>query len=362
MAHFGKGEHTGLVFTVGLAASLLAGATVGANMATAQAVVDGPAVAWNLSTYTPKGNPSVGHADALADSLSARTGGKFTIKIHWGGTLSPPKETIDALKIGAFEMGLVVQSFHPGKILTTNIFDLPFLQFGNVTNAVRVQRAYYNLPEVVADAARWNARLLTPTLLPPYELSGKGKAPARIDDLKGLRIRAPGGMGEALKTIGVVPVNIASPEIYGSLERGILDGLVFPAYAHTSYRTQELVSWYTTDMELGILAAYMAINSAAWQALPAQYRKLVEDLVEPSEDKAIVDLLVANQKILDEFKARNLTHVRFSAADREKLVEIGGRPIWNKWVADMNAAGYPGQKLLDFVLTESAKAMKKATN
>ncbi|MFO1188800.1 MAG: TRAP transporter substrate-binding protein DctP [Alphaproteobacteria bacterium] len=350
--------HRGIIFTVGLAAGLLAGGMT----AMAQANVDGPVVAWNLSTYTPRGNQSMGHSDVLADSLSARTGGKFTIKIHWGGTLSPPKETIDALKIGAFEMGLVVQSFHPGKIPTTSVFDLPFLQFGNVTNAVRLQRAYYNLPEVVADAGRWNARLLTPTLLPPYELSGKGKTPVRIDDLKGLRIRAPGGMGEALKTIGVVPVNIASPEIYGSLERGILDGLVFPAYAHASYRTQELVSWYTTDMELGILAAYVAINTDAWNALPAQYRKLVDDLIEPSEDKAIIDLLAANQKIIDQFKARNLAHVQFSAADREKLVEIGGRPVWNKWVAELNTAGYPGQKLLDFVLTESAKGMKKATN
>jgi hypothetical protein len=61
--------------------------------------------------------------------------------------------------------------------------------------------------------------------------------------------------------------------------------------------------------------------------------------------------------VLDEFKARKIEPVTFSKTERDKLVEMGARPIWNKWVAEMNAAGYPGQKLLDFVLTESVKGM-----
>jgi len=320
-------KHTGSLIAAGFAAAILAGAP----MAAAQGMVDGPAVAWDLSTFTPKGNPALGGADALAEAVGARTGGRFAIKIHWGGTLSPPREIIDGLKIGAYQMGLIAQSFHPGKIPTTSVFDLPFLQFGTVTNADRIQRAYFNLPEVVADADRWNARILMPALLPPYELAGKGKAPARIDDLKGMRLRAPGGLGEALRTIGVAPVNVASPELYGSLERGILDGLVLAAYAHAPYRTQELVTWYTTDLELGIISSYIAMNNDAWNALPPQYRTLVEEEVEPSQDKGIPILEAANQRILDQFKARNLTHVRFSEADRERLVEVGGRPVWNKW-------------------------------
>jgi TRAP-type C4-dicarboxylate transport system substrate-binding protein len=334
----------------------------GTTTAMAQANVDGPAVTWDLATHTPKGNAAMSGMDAMAESASARTDGKFAIKIHWGGTLTPVRETVDALKLGAFQMGLVPQSFHPGKIPTTNIFDLPFLHFGDLKNQVAVERAYFSLPEVVADAGRWDVRILMPALLTPYELSGKGTPPKRLEDLRGLRFRAPGGLGDALKTIGVVPANIASPEIYGSLERGIIDGLVFPAYAHSAYRTQELVTWYTTDLELGIISAYIAINKAAWDKLPPQYRKLVEDLVEPSQERGIPVILADGQKVIDQFKARNIQHVQFSAAERERLVEIGARPIWNKWVQDMISAGYPGQKLLDFVLTESAKGMKKATN
>jgi len=338
------------------AVALGIGCLAGGPPALAQAVVNGPAVAWDFATHTPQSAGSMAGIKAMADAVNAGTGGKFTIKFHWGGTLTPVRETVDALGLGAFQMGLVPQSFHPGKIPTTNIFDLPFLQFGNLSNQVRAERAYFNLPEVVADAARWNIRILMPALLTPYELSGKGKPPARIDDLKGMRIRAFGGLAEALKTVGVVPSNIPSPEMYGALERGIVDGLVLPAYAHSAYRTQELVTWYTTSMDLGTISSYASINLRAWNGLPAEYRKLMEDVVDAAQERGIPVILADDKKVLDEFKERKLQHVVFSKAERDKLIEIGARPVWNKWVVDMNAAGYPGQKLLDFLLAEAGRA------
>lgn len=325
--------------------------------AMAQAAINGPALTWDFSIYTPQTSSATAGFAAMTEAVNAQTSGKFNIKIHWGGTLAPVKETLDAMKLGAFQMGMVAQSFHPGKIPTTNIFDLPFLQFGNLKNQLNVMRAYFYLPEVVADAARWDAVILMPSILTPYELAGRGKAPTRVDDLKGLRLRAPGGMGEALKTVGVTPSNIASPEMYGALDRGLIDGLTLPFYAHYTYKTQELVNWYTTNMELGIVSAYAAINVSAWNGLPEAYRKLMVGLVDVSQDRGMPRILADNQKVLDEFKVRKIEPVTFSKTERDKLVEMGARPIWNKWVAEMNAAGYPGQKLLDFVLTESAKGM-----
>jgi len=323
----------------------------------AQPAVSGPSVNWDLATHTTPAAGATAAIGPFVEALATRTGGQFNIKVAWGGTLVPVKETLDAMKLGAFQMGVVAQSFHPGKIPTTNVFDLPFLQFGNLKNELNVMTAYFHLPEVVADAARWDAVILMPAILTPYELAGKGKVPTRIDDLKGLRIRAPGGMGEVLRTIGAAPSNIPSPELYGALDRGMIDALSFPFYAHGTYRTQELVNWYTTNLELGIVSAYAAINANAWKSLPESYRKLMIELVPGSLDRGMPRILADDQKIIEEMKARKIVPVTFSKEDRAKLVQIGARPIWDKWVADMDAAGYPGKRLLDFVITESAKGM-----
>jgi len=329
----------------------------GAPHGVAQTAAPGPSVNWDFSVYTPPTSSAIAGMSALADLLKERTGGRFVIKTHWSGTLAPAKETLDAIKLGAFQMGMVAQSYHPGKIPTTNVFDLPFLQFGSLPNQLAVMRAYFHLPEVVADAARWNAVILMPSILTPYELAGRGKAPRRLEDFGNLRIRAPGGMGEALKKIGVTPNNIPGPELYGALDRGLIDGLAFPFYAHWSYKTGDLVSWYTTNLELGIVCGYGVVNKAAWDDLPRPYQKLMTDLVPKAQEIGMPRILEDNQRVLDTFKARNVEPVTFTREDRDRLVQIGARPIWDKWVADMNAAGYPGAKLLDFVLMESVKGV-----
>ena len=43
-------------------------------------------------------------------------------------------------------------------------------------------------------------------------------------------------------------------------------------------------------------------------------------------------------------------------AEFQKLAELAGRPIWDKWVQDVTSKGYPGQKLLDVILTTAKKA------
>src|SRR5690606_40215574 len=81
----------------------VAGALTATGMpAQAQAVIDGPKVSWNLSTWGTKRAFTAG-MEYVADQLSERTGGKFTIKIHYGEALSKARENFDGIKLGAFQ-------------------------------------------------------------------------------------------------------------------------------------------------------------------------------------------------------------------------------------------------------------------
>jgi len=341
-------------FCIGVPA--LAVAVMLATPALAQGgMVDGPEVKWTFSAYGTK-RPGTSVFDHLIGMVDEQTGGKFKINIVRGDALAPVRETLDSVKIGAFEVGHVVGSFHPGKLPTVNIFDLPFLPVGDLAVQAKVVPGYYKLPEVIADARRWNVHLLTPTLLPPYELAGKGKPPLTIAALEGMRIRAPGGLGAALKTVGVTANNLPSPEIYGALDRGMIDALAFPYYAHGAYKTDELVEWYTTNFELGILSTFAVANLDKWNALPPQYRDLVIRSAPVALQRHIPDVRAGDEKVLAAFKARNVRPVALSAGERETFIEKTAKPVWAAWVAEMDKQGYPGRKLLDFVLNEAKKA------
>jgi hypothetical protein len=57
------------------------------------------------------------------------------------------------------------------------------------------------------------------------------------------------------------------------------------------------------------------------------------------------------------FKSK-LKEIRYSEADLKKFEEVGGRPIWDKWVAD-NQSKFDAKGLLDAMLKEIAAAKAK---
>ena len=113
-----------------LKAKLIGGLLAAAMAGPAAAqMVDGPNVFWKISMW---GNPRALSAgmEAMAEQVREDTGGKFNIKIFYGGQLSGSRENLDGLKINAFEGAAICNFYHPGKNPAWMVFSLPFLPLG----------------------------------------------------------------------------------------------------------------------------------------------------------------------------------------------------------------------------------------
>ena len=67
--------------------------------------------------------------------------------------------------------------------------------------------------EIVQEFGRWNAMLYAPNMLPQYEFVGRGTPPKSLAGFKGMRVRALGGLGEAMRNMGAVPTSVpVSPD------------------------------------------------------------------------------------------------------------------------------------------------------
>jgi len=343
----------------GIALLAVAGAFAWSGAAgTAEAAqIDGPKVEWKAAMWG-KPRAASAHMEAYSKLVEKATGGKFTIEVSYGG-LAAPKEFLDGMKVNAFEMALAVAAYYPGKIPTWTVFELPFIPVKTLGQQKAVWSAYAGVPEVEQDFGKWNATYLVPNIIPTYELMGKGTPPKTLGDLKGRRVRAPGGMGRALAKLGAVPTSMPSSELYGSLERGLVDSATVAAYFAYSFRLYELSTWYTQGLALGTAAGFVAVSTETLESLPAQYRKLLFDLRDQVTAEQIAAYNVEQERGEKAFREKGLDFVTFSKADRDKFVEIGGRPIWEEWVKDMESKGLPGRKLLDFVLAEAEKHQDK---
>ncbi|MFO1188845.1 MAG: TRAP transporter substrate-binding protein DctP [Alphaproteobacteria bacterium] len=332
---------------VGIAGLGCAGASLAAK-------VDGPKLSWDLSTWGGKRAATAG-AEELARLVSEATDGNFTIKIHYAEALGPIREALDGLAVGAFQMTYTVPSYTPGKIPTFEGLSLPFLPAPTMAHVKAMREGFLTSPIPHKDAGRWGISIITLQQNPPTQMLGKGKPPQSLNDLKGMRIRAIGGDAAAMKLIGASPQNMPLTEVYGGIERGLLDAAASVYSSLAAYKLQEVSNWYTTNFAVSLPGGVILASAKAMDSLAPQYRKLIMDSVPAVNQQWMKVDIRDDEAAVDAFKAKGLAPVAFQERDLDNLRQQV-RPIWDAWVEQIDKLGYNGKELLQVILDSSRKA------
>ncbi len=338
----------GLVLWCGLTLSWAAGAQE----------VKGPKIDWNITVWGNKRAFTVG-MELIAAEIAKKTGGAFNIKVVYGSVLSPERENLDNIKIGSIDGAFFCSGYHPGKNPGMTVLDLPFLPMANLDIAEVVAEAVYHHPFIVAEMKKWNAFAYMAALLPQYEFMGVGSPPLKLEDWKGKRIRALGGLGEAMRALGATPTSVTAPELYTSMDRATVDAASLPfSYALASYKLHEISKWYTANLAPGANNCGVALSLTALGKLPPQYRSLLDSLKEPAYAALKKAYKEADDKNIPMFN-KTLKPIVYPQSELDRFHAIGGKPVWDKWVADYSAKGVPAKELLDLVMTTAKKASGK---
>jgi len=325
-------------------------ATLAAASASAVAAdVNGPKVQWKFSTWGKERAFTKG-IETLADIVAKKTGGNFTIRVAYGEALSKERENLDSIKINAIDAAHFCNFYHPGKNPAFMVFSLPFLPLGEWDVSLKVRETVFKHPALVADMDRWNAMTYASTLLPQYEFLGKGTPPVNLDGWKGKRVRAGGGLGDAMEVLGAIKTTTTATEVYTSMQRGTMDAASFPyTYAQVAYKIHEVSDWFTTNMSPGTSECPIVFSKTSWAKLPDQYKKLVMDAkaeVNKAQIQAYVDIDKKNLPML----YKTLKPVTYSEGQLKDFRKIAGKPVWDKWVAE-NKGKFDAQGVLDLVFT-----------
>jgi TRAP-type C4-dicarboxylate transport system substrate-binding protein len=319
-------------------------------------------VTWYLSTWGAS-RAVTKAVEVLAETVDRETGGGFRILVHYGEALSPARDNLDSISVGVIEAAHFCPSYHPGKTPLMLALELPFLPIPDLDSARRLSLVYYRHPEVIKEMDKFNAVALMQTTAPRYEFMGTGPAPLTLEHWRGLRVRAPGNVGDAVRAMGGQPTSVAAPEIYTSLERGMFDAATLPfPYAFASYRIQEVASWYTYNLNAGMPNCVIAANARALAALPEVYRQALHEAIPAAAAAQIKLLNDQDAHWVGSFDAAGLTRVTYDEGQIAELKSRTARRIWDAWVDKVTRRGIPGRAMLDFILAEAARAAAPATN
>jgi len=309
---------------------------------------------WDVSLWG-KRRAFTEHVEKLAELVSAKTNGDFTLNISYGG-LSKNKENLDGIAIGAFQMAQFCAGYHRDKNPSITVLELPFLGVNSLEQERSISQAVYQHPAVQKDLARWNATLLMPSPLPQYNIVGVGDAPKTLNDYAGLSVRATGGIGKAMAAVGAVPTSMSASEVRQALDSGVVKAVAFAPHAHMSFGTVEAGKWWTTNLNPGTVNCPVVVNSDALADLSDAHRATLLGSVDESLDHYIATY---NGKTMNAWgptlEAKGIQSISYTDAELEAFKAKVAGPAAASWVADNTAKGLPAQELYDLVTGLIAK-------
>ena len=318
--------------------------------------MEAAATEWNVSVWG-KRRAFTEHVEKIAELVSEKTGGEFTMNVSYGG-LSKNRENLDGISIGAFEMAQFCAGYHRDKNRVITVLELPFLGVSNLTEEVAVSNAVYSHPAAIEEMAQWNAKLLMTSPMPQYNIVGTGEPRDELADFEGMRVRATGGLGKAFEAVGGVPTSVTATEAYQAMESGVVDTVAFAQHAHLSFGTINQADWWTANLNPGTVNCPVVVNIDAYESLSDEHRAALDSSV----DEAIAHYLDNYAELLARWDSvlaeKGVQKVEISDDVIAEFRAKAADPIRDAWIKDMEAQGLPGQELYDLVITtlEQARA------
>ncbi len=255
------------------AAAAAAGSAIGGFPAIVRAQSK---IALKLSHYLP---PTHGlHTDFMepwARELEQRTQGAVSVQVSPGtSALGQAQNQLDQVRNGIVDVAFGICGLPRGRMTRSTIVEMPLL----VRKAGAGSRALWNLYPTLLSA---DYAGLKPLVLMTHNgglIHTRDKRVEAPEDLRGLRIRTPSPtVSMMLEFLGASPVGMPPGQVYENMQRGTLDGAAFPWDPVRAFKLGE-VSKFHCDAGLYTAAFWFAMNDRKYQALPADVRKVVDQI------------------------------------------------------------------------------------
>ena len=309
----------------------LAGCQKKAEQAAASQAPSVEAVHWKMMSLWGAGTLPQKLNEKFAERVKVMSGGRLLIEALPGGSIVAPTESLDAVMSGVLDAQQGGTGYWPGK-------DAAFSLLGDLQGSWEHPRQaqewleYGGGKELVRELyAKYNAYFVTGIWYGSETLVSKRPIRA-LADFKGLKMRAPVGMGQDIfSRLGAAPVNLPGSEVYTALERGVVDASDWGTLSMNQDLGYHKLARYPTypgfhSMPMGDVA----VNMKRWNALPDDLKSIVEvaarDLSrEMVQLNGLEDIRVANEAAKLGFEPISLP-----LEERRKFREIA-REVWKDY-------------------------------
>jgi TRAP-type C4-dicarboxylate transport system substrate-binding protein len=274
------------------------------------------------------------------EEVEKRTGGDVAITTYPGGTLLGAKNMMDGVIAGQADIGCLCMAYQPGRFIVTNATALP-MGFPNATVASLTLWDLYRKqkPEEFA-----KVKVLTMFTCAPANIYAK-KPVRSLEDLKGLELRASGGVAQYLKALGAAPVGMPQSETPEALQKGVVQGAVSSLETLMDFKYAELCK-YVTMINGPVYPFAVVMNMEKWKSLPKDVQEVMDGL---GTEQAWWTGNYMDQHVIKSIawskKNHNIEIITLTQKELDRWDRMV-KPLIDKWTDEAKAKGLPARTIL----------------
>jgi len=281
-----------------------------------------------------------------AAAIAEATGGKVKVTSYPGETLLKADAVYDGVVNGVADIGASCFSYTRGRFPVVEVFELPGITYNNSKVASKV--AWEGIKQLNPKEVQ-DTKLMLVLTTGPGDLFTK-KPVNKLEDLKGMEIRATGLSAKTLETLGATPVAMAQSEAYEAMSKGVVQGNLGPVEVLQGWKQAEVTDYLIRTPFLYNTLFFVTMNIDKWNSLSPEIQKAIEEVNARFFEEVAMGLWDKQNEAALKFALKEgMQEIRLSDAEAarwKKQVE----PILEDYAARMDEKGLDGKAILTTVI------------
>ena len=299
------------------------------------------------------------------EEVEKRSGGEIKFERYWANSLMKATDLLPSLKSGAADVVNSAPVAYNGKEYPLAGVMMPFLTTRADTAVLAWMDLYKSNKAFRDEFESKGVKVLYPFAWAENTMWSR-RPFAKIADLKGLKVRAPPPIADAIVKLGGTPVGIAWTEGIEALQRGVVDAFSSAPFDSAVHGNLQDVAKHGSDLGgTGIFAAtVVGMSLQRYQKLSEKHRKVIDEVAAEMPAKAAHFNDISINSAVDKLcgMKEKLTISKFSDAERQQVQKDVAQAMQAEWLARVaKETKVDGKALLDEFIGYIKKHEPKST-
>jgi TRAP-type transport system periplasmic protein len=278
--------------------------------------------------------------------LEQKSGGRVKVETHWNGELVPLPEVYDSVMKGTLDIATHLTTFPSGSFPMDEIGAFTSLNIESAKYSKVIWELHKAFPEMQAAFKDTKVICVVNSWPNPLCTSKKFGPVTTLEQNAGMKEVGFGDWQVQLgAALGRTSVSLMPADTYSAFDKGVADGMQCSITLLRTAKFGEVLPNVT--LMAGTLGPWTLImNSAKWKNLPPD----IQQFIDASSDKLVEQF---DTECLNEYNADlaafpkqfGTKFVSLTSAEADKWTKAR-QPVFDKYVADLEAKGLPGKKLM----------------